>query len=167
MFLFLPNQYINWCTNHEQHIPPSVTHWSDYCVSSQKKQLDDTGKRWETCSRKSLCHLSQKIGVPKHSVEAATKLLSLKQLYSCSKIPILVATIRFCNWFCESVCISEADLQPTYCTDEVIYKVMLNTQNTRQPTIRQTIHTHTEEELNEIIGCALSAISRQKRLWLV
>jgi len=171
VFHFLPNQYINWSTNHEQHIPSSITRWSDYCVSSQEKHLDDIGKRWETCSRKSLCRLSQKIGVSKQSAEAATKLLRLTQLYICSKTPILVATIRFCNWFCESVCISEADLLPTYCTDEIIYKVTLNTQNTRQPTIRQTIqthtHTHKEEEFNEIIRRALSAISRQKLLWLV
>jgi hypothetical protein len=132
---------INWCTNHEQHIPSPITCWSDYCVSSQKKHSDYIGKRCETRSRKSLCRLSQKISISKQSIEAATKLLRLKQLYSCSKTPILVATIRFCNWFCESVCISEANLLPTFCTDEIIYKVTLNNQNTRQPAIRQTIHT--------------------------
>jgi len=32
---------------------------------------------------------------------------------------VLVATVRFCNWFCESVCNGIKDLLLTYFTDEI------------------------------------------------
>ena len=41
------------------------------------------------------------------------------QSYSCAKVPIPVAAVRICNWFCESVRTGEVDPLLAYFTDKM------------------------------------------------
>jgi hypothetical protein len=87
-----------------------------------EEKSDDIGARLEHTPRKSQKRLAQGTGVSKSSARTATQLLKLRP-YKTTAIHALqpsdsASSVRFCNWFIQTVVRGEIDPQLTFFSDE-------------------------------------------------
>jgi len=87
-----------------------------------QKEYEKTFSEFKSMSVKNLQYTYKRKLVyqsKQHNITTKQPYLKTYRLKSCVKTPIFVATIPFCNYFCEKVHSGEVNPLPTYIIDEI------------------------------------------------